>query len=187
MKNSDKNTNPNSNVAADEYREWLMKDYEEEKDVTAQSIEQDWRRLERQYEVIKREDHPASSPMRSFMYYVDLAFYPPPEILFCIEKCFRNYWDAGGDISLDEAFFGKKHKKSTSPAYIEKKLYEYFLFSVFYDGPMSPPGSEKKSLEQKVEDLFNDRYFAPEKEVDVDSFLRGYRRWKKKFTTQDKK
>jgi len=52
----------------------------------------------------------SSSPLSSFFYFVDMGFYPPPELMLALHDCLQCYEGSRGDVSLEEAFFGKPKK-----------------------------------------------------------------------------
>ncbi|WHZ20704.1 MAG: hypothetical protein OJF55_002853 [Rhodanobacteraceae bacterium] len=54
----------------------------------------------------------SSSPLSALFYFVDMGFYPPPELLFALHDCWETYESAGGRTSLEQAFLGKTVQKS---------------------------------------------------------------------------
>jgi len=111
------------------------------------------------------------SPLEDFLSCIDAGYYPAPEIMVAISRCFNSYLAAKGDISLDEVFFGDRHSKRKSFAYKKHKTgwsSEYVLFEKWLKL------AEGNSME-KAADEFLSKYFP---HLDVDSFLRGYRRFK---------
>ena len=173
-----------TNKKVDGIRNALEKAHEADGYPSLTNLEQSWKILEEHYQVIDRSDHPSSNPLYSLTYYVDLGFYPPPEIMLALYQCFDRYINAEGDLSLDEAFFCHKHKKRKSLAYKEAKLSKYFVFHKLWANGLRLRGdSGLNSLEKIAEDylgsLFANRDW--EDDMDVDSFLRGYRRWVKEL------
>ena len=147
-------------------------------------LEESWQLLSSMYgedpvhggALIKRAERADCSPLRTLLYYLDAGFYPPPEFLLAVSACVRKYFAAGGDISLDEAFFGKPHKKYGSAADEQCRRDRYIGFQLFCkldEGPEKP----KRSLSQLAEDYLLIEVQGAEA-MDVESFLRGYRRWK---------
>jgi hypothetical protein len=183
IKKTDEIENPNSHEAADLHRELLLAAYESNHGYIMESFEDDWKKLEKKYEVINRNEHVGRDPLASFMYYVDGGFYPPPEILQCLEKCFRKYWDESGKYSLDEIFFGQKHKRWDNPSYWRSLDHKYSFFDSFWvRGRESPKVKVSfKNNEDAAEDFLNSPFGHELKGTDVDTFLRGYRRWKLKL------
>lgn len=129
-------------------------------------------------------DTTAHSPMENFQFNVESGFYPPPEIMLIIEQCFRKYLSSGGDISLDEAFFGEPYKKRDSYAYRKSHVRRYRFFHTFYDVLYKKglkAGRPKKSLEDRAEEYLSSIFSREDDYMDVDTFLRGYRRWKRDY------
>jgi hypothetical protein len=173
-----------TNKKVDVIRNALEKAYVADDYPVLNGLEESWKILEDDYQVIDRSDHPSSNPLSSFIYYVDLGFYPPPEIMLALCVCFERYIEAEGDLSLDEAFFGHKHKKRKSHAYREGKLYKYFLFhKLWASGMRRRVDGDLNSLEKLAEDYLGSLFANKdwEDDMDVDSFLRGYRRWVKEM------
>jgi hypothetical protein len=47
-----------------------------------------------------------STPLDVFFYFVEMGFYPPPELLLVLSDCWEIYKAGGGKISMEEAFIG---------------------------------------------------------------------------------
>jgi hypothetical protein len=125
---------------------------------------------------------PTSTPIEMFDYYVDVGIYPPPEIMLCIADCFRKYFSAEGKLSLDECFFGSAHKMRESLSYVKSQYYRYMLFQVevqYHREQCLSTGESPRSLETLAEDHLSSPFGATHSTDDVDTFLRGYRRWRK--------
>lgn len=154
-------------------------------------LEVGWGLLSKLYTVVEREKHPTETPLESLLYYVDAGVYPPPEILIAIAQCFRTYFGGNGNLSLDECFFGEPHKKTSSPAYIKNKQWSYSTFHDLFvtDSSVEENKSgvkQRNSLEEDGEYYLNHFYGSEyAKIVDLDSFLRGYRRWKESRRKSD--
>lgn len=117
---------------------------------------------------------------------------PTPELLLSIAKSFLLYFEADGDLSLEQVFFGTPKRKSG--IYANRALREN-RYLVFHDtvlrtrGLYSAAGKEQPSIESLAETFIESDhlFFCDEEdeieetlpEIDIDSFLRGYRRWKK--------
>tara|TARA_B110000503_G_C7065285_1_gene378464 strand:+ start:182 stop:826 length:645 start_codon:yes stop_codon:yes gene_type:complete len=152
-------------------------------------LESAWQTLTDRHEVASRDG------LRSHLIFrlirdLDAGRYPPPEILLVISNLFKYYVRQAGNISLDEAFFGRHHTKSKSIAYISKDWEIYSRFDRMIEdtdrhhdweveSDMYPFREPKWSLEQSAE-AFLIHIYQNEVTVmpDVDSFLRGFRRWK---------
>ena len=91
--------------------------------------------------------------------------------MIAISRCFKNYLNGRGNISLDEAFFGEPYSKRKSFAYKQSRTgcaSEYVLFAKWLNT------HKGLSLEKGVV-LFLNTY-SPNR--DPESFLRAYHRYK---------
>ena len=111
---------------------------------------------------------------------------PTPELLLSVAKSFQLYFLAEGRLTLEDVFFGKVKKKSGSYAnqYVKERTYLFFhdttLREKCYLAALNKP---KESLEKSAEKFLTNNHLDEDgniKYFDVDVFLRGYRRWKKK-------
>lgn len=134
--------------------------------------------------LIERATNPAgSTALEKFSVLVDQGFYPPPEIMLSIADCFQRYLSEKGDVSLDEIFFGKPHKKRDSFSFKKSHYTRYLLFHMMVQGDYYKNqhlGEPLHSLEEIAEvhlALSNN----PDIPEDIDTFLRGYRRWKREY------
>lgn len=125
---------------------------------------------------------------------------PPLEVLVSIAKCFSLYFEAEGDLTLESVFFGKPIKKKGNYA---RRRYGDSLYTHFHDlckrntilqeslnnidinYPI--PGMEEFAanflLNTDISNALTDEDIneASEDWDKVDTFLRGYRRWKKRM------
>jgi hypothetical protein len=53
-----------------------------------------------------------SSPLTALFVYVEMGFYPPPELLLGLMECFDLYMAAKGSLSLEEAFIGAPKRRA---------------------------------------------------------------------------
>lgn len=148
-------------------------------------LEKSWRHLAERYLENGIDHYPdgwrggARNPLQYLAACTSRGFYPPPEILWLVASCVQRYYSEGGDMSLDEVFFGSVHKKYKSDAFRQKKDGLYWQFSVEVDRAhriADRQGKRRPSLEALAEPYF-DAFIAFD-DMDVDNFLRGYRRWK---------
>lgn len=111
---------------------------------------------------------------------LDMGQTPPSEeTISAVARAFARYVQAEGARSLDECFFGQTHRQRTSIAYKENLHGRYMSFHVMY--AVSEKRDESVSLEKLAEQyLQTDWGRRQHAEAEVDSFLRGYRRWLKK-------
>lgn len=174
----------NSNEKVNAYREILKASYVHDDYPVMSGLERAWRLLEKDYEVVNRVEQPSDNPISSFEYYLDLGFYPPPEIMMVLADALRLYFSGSGNLSLDEILFGEKHKKTSSFAYKKHKKFKYQFFKMHLDLNRRKEGNSNLSLEAamlKVLEETNPATLAMlgfDPDVDIDTFLRGYRRWK---------
>jgi hypothetical protein len=153
-------------------------------------LEDQWSQIS--YPDIKREEFYSlrDSPLEILHFCIadDFLTYPPPEILWVIAKQFQWYMENEGEVTLEEAFFGKSIKSkghySKRTADTKHKLYKRFDLFV-----KAEPNMPQSKLLEKIcktppheSPSYTESIFATykENEFDHDSFLKGYRRWKKK-------
>ena len=131
-------------------------------------LEKSWAKIESDFKPFNREISVADNPISAFTYYLEMGKYPPPEIMVEVMDGFLEYFNSRGDKSLDEAFFGTKHKKYGSLSYKQDYSLRYFAFEWFiFKG-------EFTSLDDAAEEFLK----PIAEEIDQDTFLRNYRRWK---------
>lgn len=120
-----------------------------------------------------RIDYNFDNPMECFHTHVAVGLNPPLEVMICMERCIRDYFLAGGNISLDEAFFGKEHVATKSYA---KLNYDKSLHSKYAFFDATKKFSKRKSLQGKAEEFLSER--LGDHSTDPATFLKGYSRWK---------
>jgi len=79
------------------------------------AFEHSWELLSDDYQVVDRDDRlerTAKSPLAAFFYFVNLGFYPPPEILLAMNDAFIEYENAYGNLELEDVFFGPSKRKA---------------------------------------------------------------------------
>lgn len=146
-------------------------------------------------------------PLLCFLDAIDEGSYPSPELLLSIADGFKIYLSSEGKISLEEAFFDlpKKGVGNYSASLALKKKYEKFHNAYWLERSLK---KQQPSLTLFAEKYFNGDHFIaqtvkqyeisnnikPKKDnlidLDIDSFLRGYRRWRKEVeqkNTSDEK
>ena len=127
-----------------------------------------WTKIQPDFGPFNREVSVADNPISAFSYYVEMGKYPPPEIMIDIMLGFNTYLESKGDISLDQAFLGITHSKYKSLSFKQQSALKYAEFDRFVCG------AQFKSLDDAAE-LFLSNISD---EIDQDSYLRDYRRWK---------
>jgi hypothetical protein len=175
----------NSNGVADAINERLQFERENQIKIGFGNLLDSWDKADARLHAHK--DMVFDNPMLNFIGSVDAGYYPSPDVLVAISKCFSSYLDAQGNKSLDQAFFGQIHGKQKSFAYkfsTEGWSSEYVLFHKWFELENTLPqekvyGKPETHVplpQEKAAETFLNDYF-PDKDIDVDSFLRSYRRW----------
>jgi hypothetical protein len=163
-------------------------------DTMAGVIEDQWQSIE--YAQITRADHyeADNSPLEALQSCIEeISTYPPPELLKVIVNQFKHYMHMGGDISLEEAFFGPFKGKST---YSRRRLAENSLYESFHQFVSISKHSKNLSQAEIFDEITQKGKFQTphlmsidaiefynlnrREEIEQDSFLRNYRRWKNK-------
>ena len=144
--------------------------HETDTSFAVESLEELWTKLEPDFGPFNREVSVADNPISAFSYYVEMGKYPPPEIMIDIMVGFNTYLESKGDISLDQAFLGITHSKYKSLTFTQQSALKYAEFDRFVYG------AQFKSLDEAAEWFLSDM----SDEIDQDSYLRDYRRWKRK-------
>jgi len=124
-----------------------------------------------------------SLPLDSLMASVQKGHYPSPEVLQWLLNCFEIYFDSGGELTLDQVFFGNSIQKKGSPSDIRMKYRKYQYFHWFVEERLEEAKKENQKAPGQpamAEAFVNTPYWESILgEVNIDSFLRGWRRWKK--------
>ena len=128
------------------------------------------------------------TPLDTFMGCLAMGRYPPPAILLAIEKCFRVYFEQAGDLELEDVFFAKPRKQRIGnnsaqaardliyEAFAVRFELEMFRWSTTEENSDKSKARRRPTLSQVAEDFLENKTTF---DLDVDSFLRGYQRWKK--------
>jgi hypothetical protein len=148
-----------------------------------QSLIQEYPNPELQLDRDKKDD----TPLLQFMGLVRSGIYPPPEIMLSLLQCFDLYFLSAGKKSLDEVFFGHPHKNKSSQAFEMHQFYKYISFGLHFDVKKMMPGTglslKGKSMVERAE-LYLQWTNPNNTETDPESFLKGYRRWRKTVKKQ---
>jgi hypothetical protein len=107
------------------------------------------------------------SPLDAFLCCVELGIYPPPEVMYAIADSFNLYLAENGKQDLETVFFGKPVKGIGNKASRVNKVkhYEKFFLLAF--------DMQEKTQIELAEKFILDNDIR----VDVESFLRSYRRF----------
>lgn len=137
-----------------------------------------WKLLEEHadHDLIDRRE--GDNPLEIFLSCVESGFYPPPEVMIVVASCFHNYIVGGGKKDLSEVFFGKN--KSFDISIDVPRLTKYLDFEVNWAKNKNSSESLQLVAENYIaycSEAGNESEF--DQNIDVESFLRGYRRWKK--------
>jgi hypothetical protein len=144
--------------------------------------------LEHEWQLISKDDQspsmnqgkprdllqsPTNTPIEALATYLEMGTYPPPEVLLAVADCFTLYYQSHGKIELEEAFFGRVRRKSGNFSARRSRdlLYRFFHTQVAMEGELGD-NSNMTVLAEKFLARMNVSDF------EVDTFLRGYRRWK---------
>lgn len=109
-------------------------------------------------------------PLSSLFYYVEMGFYPPPELLLALHSCWRVYEDACGEITLEEAFLGRPVQKAGN--YARRRLSTMKWLRITWE--FSDQLRSGKSRTEAAEAASS----AVGGKPDADSILRMLRGWK---------
>lgn len=144
-----------------------------------EDLEESWGTLEANYKNISlnvtiRDDACAMTPFNAFRYFIESGIYPPPEVLLAIDECLNLYMDLGGKIELEEVFFGTKKSGVGNYSARQKndEVYKEMLITI----ALNKVSDSNNSLAEIAEELINSNNLNN----DVDSFLRGFRRYLKR-------
>lgn len=127
---------------------------------------------------------------------MDTPRIPAPEVLIAISGAFQIYMLAGGQLELEDLFFGPAKKGVGNYSARTRKPKSYENFDCFVrNGDLFADIDERKEFSQRsredkaeeyllyglVPNIVKHHGYKPNygHGVDVDSFLRGYRRWKR--------
>ena len=116
----------------------------------------------------------------SFQTHVDNGEYPAPELICALNDIFAHFYESKGKKTLDEAFFGERKPHQRSEAYWGDDLY---YFSLAFEIDFNPDYSIEKtgSLRETIKKFLEEGdYKAELASRDMDSFERGFRRFREK-------
>lgn len=116
----------------------------------------------------------AATPIEALVEAVELGYYPSPEILVAVCRAIDKYMSHQGELELEDVFFGDKvrSKGNYSGRVGHDSLYRMLWFHT------TLASNKNKSLSKIAESFLTE--FRIET-MDVDNFIRGYRRWKNRI------
>jgi hypothetical protein len=134
------------------------------------SLRDSWTLLRDEYEVIQESDavDTAATIFDTFSYFVEMGFYPPPEVLLALNEQYQTYLHARGKLTLEEACFGPAKKKIGNHSARLHNESDDFPFAL----ELLAIRSKKRSRIEIAEEYLRKRGV----DTDADSFLRNWRR-----------
>jgi len=151
-------------------------------------LESAWQLLntEGDYEVLKLRNDDQSTPLDQFLYCMEMGFYPPPEVLLAISRCFDYYNMRAGKVELEDAFFPESRKRGVGNHAAQSSKDEFYqLFHSHLQlekaGSKNTGRKARNRTEVAEEYLSRINQSAPLETPDPESFLKGFDRWKKPF------
>ena len=143
------------------------------------SLELAWQEYARAQNIIPdladTRDEESRDALHSFVHNVEFGILPPPETLLLLHDALQRYLRSNGELSLDEAFFGKPHKKNSSYAMAWGSNYEKMM-AVSLHVAISQISSKKMTQLDAVETMLT--AFHQDYDTDPESLLRSWRRWR---------
>ena len=157
-------------------KEWQVKMIEESSNYPAlDDLEESWKLLEHHYNtamegLINRNSMEQQTPLGAFRSMIEAGLYPPPEVLLALDDCFAMYMALRGKVELEQIFFGEKKRGVGNHAArtYKDKAYKHLWVELSFN-QLSEHKTQIEIAESVIE-LFK-------LTDDVDSFLRGYRRY----------
>ena len=137
------------------------------------SLELAWQEYARSQDVTR--DNESRDALHSFVSNLDFGLLPPPETLLLVHEALQRYLRSNGEISLDEAFFGKPHKKNSSYAMAWGSNNEKMM-AVSIHVALSKISPRKVTQLDAVETMLT--AFNQDYDTDPESLLRSWRRWR---------
>jgi hypothetical protein len=129
--------------------------------------------------------------VHAFVRSVIAGEYPTPEIILSLAKSFDLYLTAAGELSVEEVFFGRPKKRAGNFAgrSIRDLRFLFFHDTVRREKVMVEGSGKKFSLYDEANHFLTYERMDDDGNVghyDVDTFLRGYRRWRKAFEEMER-
>lgn len=131
-----------------------------------------------QPDLAQKRDNEKRDAFDSFVTNVQFGMLPPPETLLIMAEAMQKYLQGNGNISLDEAFFGRKHKKNTSYAMSFGSNHR-LMQKVSLWIAAQKIGNNKTSQLNVVTKLLQE--FGDDYDTDPETLLRSWRRWRRQI------
>lgn len=98
------------------------------------SLEKTWEVIDSLYDgIVKRDERTAEYPFDALLLYVEMGFYPPPELLLAVAGAYRTYIGAAGRLTLEEVFFGRPRRRSGTSAQRQAQRKKWHGIAVEFD------------------------------------------------------
>jgi hypothetical protein len=135
------------------------------------------------------------SPLDMFLFEISNGWYPPPELLLMLAKCFNLYFLAEGKLSLEDVFFGKAVKRAGNFSMRKARSTNFIEFH--YQVTREKQNLELSNKNFNLEE-FTLSYLRISKEYEescpiinvtednIESFIVAYYRWKKQNLNKQK-
>ena len=101
---------------------------------------------------------------------IESGCYPSPDLMLYLSACFKNYMNAKGGLSLEEAFIGPPVQRIGNYSSRRERFLKRFLFKCAIEYK-----DNKGRSQYDIADEFVERYFL---DVDPASLVRAYRKEK---------
>jgi hypothetical protein len=103
--------------------------------------------------LLRGRTHNDQPPLAQFFEYVEDGLYPPPELLLTILDAWRTYRESGGDLLMEDAFFGGPKPKAGNYARQAMKKRKD-LGAAFELGKYQSQGKSKEDAAQLIADKY---------------------------------
>ncbi len=122
-----------------------------------------------------------------FMGYLASGYYPPPEVMLSLLRCFEFFYERKGQQSLDEIFFGEPYGKKRNDSFAVYRNKKFTEFEIFHKQRIAGLGAHPKRHTNTLTATAR-IYFESKKDSlpleGQEAFLKAYRRWLKKVKKQ---
>jgi len=133
---------------------------------------------------IERDERVFENPLQALRCHIKNGMFPPPELLVWLDESFAYYFEKGGEVELEDVFFGHRTPRGGNEARRCSGLIEYFpVFSDYIT--FKKHNTIKQNADDFLFSLSCGRVplgfdIKPLDTVpDVESFLSQWRRWKR--------
>lgn len=149
-------------------------------------------------DLVKRDEsvEGGHDPLGALQHHAEFGIYPPPEILLAVMQCFELYFSAGGELSLEDVFFGPEKGwvgNESARRQRDRVFYSFYFYMELEKIGVRHDDLSPKSMESMADDyLASPLYQIHIKDIekplpDAATFIRNYHRWKASKGKKDKK